>query len=237
MVYGLITQENFFSILALCIINISEILDILNRIVFRKDGPKFKKTFASTINGGEGTIIKIALNIILLPTKAYIEAKSIIQASYRKYVSRKHLLEWTTAEEAEAIKNNNIDIYFKYMFVNLIVALIINLFKPIPICIFFGILWLVSPLIAYEISKQLPEYDPLKTVDKKHQEYVLNIAKDTWKYFKEYMTKENNYLPPDNYQENRKNKVVNNTSSTNIGLAMVSVISAYDMGFENIYWL
>ena len=236
LVYGLITQENFFSILALCIINISEILDILNRIVFRKDGPKFKKTFATTINGVEGTIIKIVLNIILLPTKAYIETKSIIEALYRKYLSRKHLLEWTTAEEAEAIKNNNIDIYFKYMFVNLIVALIINLFKPIPICIFFGILWTISPLIAYEISKQLPEYDPLKTVDKEHQEYILNIAKDTWKYFKEYMTKENNYLPPDNYQENRKNKVVNNTSSTNIGLAMVSVISAYDMGFENIYY-
>lgn len=29
--------------------------------------------------------------------------------------------------------------------------------------------------------------------------------------------------------------MVNRTSSTNIGLAMVAVISAYDMGFENIY--
>ena len=236
LTYGLIIQNHFVSILSLIIINISEILEILNRIIFRKDGQKFRKTFAPTINGIEGIIIRILLNIALLPTKAYIETKSIIQALYRKYISKMNLLEWTTAEEAEAIKNNNIDIYYKYMFINLIIALLVNIFKPIPICIFFGVLWTISPLTAYEISKKIDEYDPLKTIDKPHQKYVLNIAKDTWKYFKDYLTEENNYLPPDNYQENRKNKVVNRTSSTNIGLAMLSVISAYDMGFENIYY-
>ena len=81
----------------------------------------------------------------------------------------------------------------------------------------------------------IPEKDPLKKIDKKHQKYIVNIAHKTWEFFKDYLVEENNYLPPDNYQENRKEKIVERTSSTNIGLAMVSVISAYDMGFENIY--
>ena len=35
----------------------------------------------------------------------------------------------------------------------------------------------------------------------------------------------------DNYQEDRTNKIVNRTSSTNIGLELLAVISAYDLGF------
>ena len=47
---------------------------------------------------------------------------------------------------------------------------------------------------------------------------LLDIDKRTWNYFDKYMTKENNFIPPDNYQENRKKPIVKNTSSTNIGL-------------------
>ena len=48
------------------------------------------------------------------------------------------------------------------------------------------------------------------------------------------ITKENNFLIPDNYQEDRKEKVVNRTSSTNIGLGMLAIISSYDLGFESL---
>ena len=50
--------------------------------------------------------------------------------------------------------------------------------------------------------------------------------------FKDSLTEENNYLPPDNYQIGRKEKFVNRTSSTNIGLAMLAVISSYDLKYE-----
>ena len=36
---------------------------------------------------------------------------------------------------------------------------------------------------------------------------------------------------PDNYQEDRNNKIVNRTSSTNIGLELLAIISAYDLKF------
>lgn len=39
---------------------------------------------------------------------------------------------------------------------------------------------------------------------------------------------------PDNYQEDRRNIVVNRTSSTNIGLSLLAVIASYDMGFEKM---
>ena len=45
------------------------------------------------------------------------------------------------------------------------------------------------------------------------------------------MNEENNFLPPDNYQEGRKRLVTKNTSSTNIGLGLLAIISAKDLGF------
>ncbi|MCI8519267.1 MAG: hypothetical protein HFJ51_04165 [Clostridia bacterium] len=48
------------------------------------------------------------------------------------------------------------------------------------------------------------------------------------------MNKENSFLPPDNLQESRREKIVGRTSSTNIGLGLLTIISAYDLKFINL---
>ena len=72
---------------------------------------------------------------------------------------------------------------------------------------------------------------PNKKQELKQEEisYLKEVAQATWKFFEDNLTEEHHYLPPDNYQEDRKNKLVDRTSSTNIGLAMMSVMSAYDL--------
>lgn len=235
LLVGIYTNKFGIILISVMAITINLILEGINKIIYRRDGEKFKKSFVKTVNGWKGIIIKFILDIGFFPTKTYVETKAIIQALYRKYVSKKKLLEWTTAEEAELSKDNDLDSYVGYMFINLVLAVLINAFTINYIAIVIGLLWLISPIISFRISKPIPEKDPLKKIDKKHQNYIVNIAQKTWDFFKDYLVEETNYLPPDNYQENRKEKIVDRTSSTNIGLAMVSVISAYDMGFENIY--
>ena len=63
---------------------------------------------------------------------------------------------------------------------------------------------------------------------------LKGIGEKTWGFFKTYLTEDVNYLPPDNYQEDRRNKVVYRTSPTNIGLALLAVSSSYDMGYESL---
>ena len=77
----------------------------------------------------------------------------------------------------------------------------------------------------WKISKKKKEEIKLNEINKNEQEYLYKIGKKTWKYFKDTITQENNYLPPDNMQEDRKPLFVNRTSSTNIGLALLCVIS------------
>ena len=93
-----------------------------------------------------------------------------------------------------------------------------------------GIIWLVAPLMMYKLSlkneKQLAE-----NISKNDKEFLLDKARKTWQYFKDNMV---NNLPSDNFQPDRKVKRAEITSPTNIGLALMSIVSAYDLKFENL---
>lgn len=82
------------------------------------------------------------------------------------------------------------------------------------LCLF----WIFTPFVMWYISKPKELKKKIESLNKDEQEYINGIAKKTWSFFFEYMNKENNFLPPDNFQESRREKVVPRTSSTNIGL-------------------
>ena len=158
-----------------------------------------------------GSILRGIICIITLPDKAKISISAGIKSIYRMTVSKKNLLEWTTSEEAEKLAKKDLISYYKSMITNVIVGVLglilafINKQGLISIFIsIISILWIISPLIMYSISK-----------DKK---YILEIGKKTWDFFKENINEKSNFLPPDNYQENRKEKLALRTSPTNIGL-------------------
>src|SRR5699024_10132298 len=68
---------------------------------------------------------------------------------------------------------------------------------------------------------------------KNEEKDVLDIAKKTWGFFDSMMNDTNNYLPTDNFQENRRYKIAGRTSSTNIGFGLLAIVDAYDLGFIN----
>ena len=151
-------------------------------------------------------------------------------------ISKKHLLEWTTSEEAEKQADGSIFSYVKQCFVNIIVGILViyagikidNLALKIGFYI-LGILWISIPFIMQNISMEKNIEDAKNKLDKKEQEYLLKIGKKTWDYFNTYMNEENNFLPPDNYQEDRKVNIVDRTSSTNIGLSLLCIVSSFDL--------
>ena len=87
----------------------------------------------------------------------------------------------------------------------------------------------MAPWIMCDISseKQIKK----KTLNKEQEEYITEVAHRTFNFFHDNITEENNYLMPDNLQESRKQMYVDRTSSTNIGLSILSVISGIDLGF------
>ena len=61
--------------------------------------------------------------------------------------------------------------------------------------------------------------------------FLRRIARETWRYFDDLVGPEHNWLPPDNSQEALRIEVAERTSPTNIGMWLMSVVSAHDFGF------
>ena len=57
------------------------------------------------------------------------------------------------------------------------------------------------------------------------------LARKTWGFFETYVNAEDNWLPPDNVQENPRVVIAHRTSPTNMGLALLADLAAYDFGY------
>ncbi len=177
----------------------------------------------------------------MLPYKAYCSIISIVKTEYRKWISHKKLLEWMTSEEAEKQAKNHVMSYIKQMWINIICGIFTILvamgskgFLGAILGSLLGFIWVLAPIVMWHISKQKKETPAIEKLDKLEKEYMLELGEKTWAFFKKYIQKENNYLIPDNYQEDRREKIVNRTSSTNIGLSILAIISSYDLGYSNL---
>ena len=226
-------------------LTIPYILELINRVVFKREGETGQRTFVKKQTTLKNSLTKALIAIMTLPDKAYMSLNAEITSLYRMIISKKHLLEWVTAEEAEKISKNDLKNYYLSMISNIIAGIIgIGLFFVFNffnfdiitkiLILVISVLWLIAPFVMYLISKPIKEINKLNLLNKSEQDFVTEIAKRTWLFFKDYITEDTKYLPPDNYQEDRIPKVVKRTSSTNIGLGMLSVISSYDLGFESL---
>ncbi len=228
-----------FVMISIIAVVMSNILEIFNTMLVKKEGEHKQKKFSPRISGYKGIGLRILITIGVLPYKAYVSCIAIIKTLYRKWVSHKKLLEWMTSEEAEKQAKNDVMSYIKQMWFNIGLGILtIGLaltnkgFGDFIIQMILGILWTVTPFIMWYISKEKKEVKAIEKLDKTEIEYVLEIGRKTWQFFKQYINKENNYLMPDNYQEDRKQKIVTRTSSTNIGLSILAIVSSYDLQYE-----
>ena len=220
------------------------LLEMANIIIFKKEGEHKQEAFTPKLSGILGAVCRAILTLGCLPFKAYISLKSIITSLYRMFFSKKNLLEWTTSEEAEKLSKDNIFSYYKFMCFNVIAGLIEivlglffyaheeTLYVSSILKLILGALWISIPYIMCRISK--PVQKNKKELNNKQKEYFLEVAKNTFNFFKDNLTEENNFLIPDNYQEDRKQKYIDRTSSTNIGLSLLAVISGIDLGFISL---
>jgi cyclic beta-1,2-glucan synthetase len=90
-------------------------------------------------------------------------------------------------------------------------------------------LWFLSPLLAHVTGLPLERrHAPL---NREQAATLRRVARRTWRFFEELLTPADNWLIPDNYQEDRADVIAHRTSPTNIGLQLLSVLAAHDFGY------
>ncbi|NLL52356.1 MAG: glycosyl transferase family 36, partial [Peptococcaceae bacterium] len=182
---------------------------------------------------------RILFSLAVLPYQAYLQTDAIIRSIYRQLISKRGLLEWQTAADAETGVALNPKGFYQKMLPGVIISLLFLLgfyFVNLPAGIVLSalvVVWLVAPYIAYRLSLPYPE-EPKEITEKDIIE-LRKWARQIWAYFDNFVNRENNYLPPDNVQLEPYKGVAPRTSPTNIGLAMLANLGAEDLGYISKY--
>ena len=208
---------------------------ILNTLIAGSVRFKPGKTNSTSMTGMKAALLQSLLLFTFLPHQAYLMFDAIIRTLFRLFFSHKKMLEWVTAADVEAAAKNDPGSFYKNMWPSLAAAAAVlslswmnagaGLFIAVPA----AILWLMAPAVAYMISK--PYKKRREKLPDKDMKLLRRIARKTWRYFEDFAGENDNYLPADNFQEDPPKGSAHRTSPTNIGLLLISVISACDMGY------
>ncbi|HKR11781.1 MAG TPA: glucoamylase family protein [Pyrinomonadaceae bacterium] len=179
--------------------------------------------------------LQIALSFVFVAHQAYLMCDAIIRTMYRKVISRKRMLEWVSSADTERSTKDDFNSFLRFMLpaeILTLIALGLTLaLRPdaLPVIGVLSAIWLLSPFVAYIVSK--PRVDQQETLSPVDVEFARSIARRTWRFFETFVGVEDNWLPPDNYQEDPSPVVAHRTSPTNIGLLLLATSSAHDLGY------
>lgn len=179
-------------------------------------------------------ILRSLITIALLPFEAFLSLDAIFRVAYRRLISRKYLLQWTTSEHSNPKKNHQLFILQlgSVSFFAVIILEIIIYFSPYAelIALPFCILWIAAPFIIYIIDKPLDQRTDTH-LSQHDRQLLRKIARKTWRYYDELVGPKTHWLPPDNYQTALNIEVAQRTSPTNIGMWLIALFNAYDLKY------
>ncbi|KOA20799.1 N,N'-diacetylchitobiose phosphorylase [Clostridium homopropionicum DSM 5847] len=196
-------------------------------------------SMSGKINNNKTAMEQVFLIFCFLPFVAYTMVDAIVRTIYRVYISKKNLLEWQTAADVEARSGTELKDYIAFMwkgsFIS-IILLFLAFMKSIDAGIIMlpsSVVWFLCPWIACYISME--EKEKGNSLSREQKALIRRIARKTWAYFEDFVNEKNNWLAPDNYQEDPNNGVAHRTSPTNIAMGITSNLVAYDLGYIGIF--
>ncbi|MGR9088172.1 MAG: glucoamylase family protein, partial [Gammaproteobacteria bacterium] len=176
------------------------------------------------------------VELTLLAQHAWQMSDAIVSTLVRLFITRRRLLTWTTALQAKAAAGHAMKNLVRPLGISSMVAVgagaIVLLFNPagIKFAAPFLILWWLAPVIARALSLP-PKLDLDESLQPEDSVQLRSIGRSIWRFFTTFVTREENYLPPDNFQEDPQPVIAHRSSPTNFGLYLLSVATARDFGW------
>jgi len=203
---------------------------------------------------------QVAQAIVFLPHQAYVSADAIVRTLHRLFISHRLLLEWQTASHTErssvgigrdvwrtmwpavalpiglALLTAVVAAWREgllpggaFTLSTLPSAAVTRLWLLAGIALPFVGLWACSPALAATLSEPAT-YDE-RRLDAEDRAAAMRYALLHWRYFDHFATADTHWLAPDNIQDDPALVVAMRTSPTNIGLQLLAIASARDLGF------
>ena len=91
------------------------------------------------------------------------------------------------------------------------------------------ILWVLSPAVAYGVSRGRRRLR--ESAGEFPEERARSLARRVWGYYERFQVPAEHWLVPDHFQEDPGGEVATRTSPTNLGMALLGAVTAWDLGF------
>ncbi len=192
----------------------------------------YRQAAADLAQAGAGAL----WHLVRLPAQALAALDAIVRALWRMTVSKRLLLQWTTAEAAEASAPRGLQATLVAHQREPLLALgagaaLWAAGTPHPgLSALLCALWLLAPLASWWASRPRGR-QPVDALQAAQRAELEAIARDTWHYFERSVGPADRHLPPDNVQTTPHEMVAHRTSPTNIGLYLLATACALEFGF------
>lgn len=180
--------------------------------------------------------LRTILSVVFLADQSWRMIDAIGRTLIRLFVSRRNLLEWTTAAQSAGSPRLDLQGFYRGMRGGIVLGLVVAggalLITPSswPLIVPFALLWLSAPFFALRTSLPLTILRQGR-ISQQDAHHLRMVARRTWRFFETFVTPSDNMLPPDNFQETPKPVIAHRTSPTNMGLYLLSTVAARDFGW------
>lgn len=182
------------------------------------------RLLSGVYHGTSAALMKAGLELLLLPYEAWICLSAVITALWRMLISHKNLLAWQTA--AQTAGKGGLWQHYRSMAPAALLGLGCLICSLSVVGRAAGLLWLGSPAMAYGLCRPRKSAPTLSAADR---DWLKTQAAAIWRYYRDFCTKADHYLPPDNFQDAPPVGLAHRTSPTNIGLGLVAALCAMDL--------
>jgi cyclic beta-1,2-glucan synthetase len=204
--------------------------------LFQKPGDVLlRQHLAAAVRSAGRYSAQAAFTLACLPYEAFFSLDAIGRAVWRMLVTHRRRLEWNPS--GNPVRNSRTDLAasWRTMWIAPAMAIAASIYlilsRPAALAVAGPILvlWFASPSIAWWISRPLARREARLTADQTL--FLQKLSRKTWAFFETFVGPEDHWLPPDSYQEHSAPVVGHRTSPTNMGLALLANLSAYDFGY------
>jgi len=225
----------FWTLLVLGVVFLRTVLGTLIELVRRPDERGWLTHLILTGKSARRPMMIALLTVVLLPYDTLICLDAILRSGVRMLFTRRGLLLWHMRSYESRNARSSLAEFFTEMWFSPVLALGLGavlakdassgLIGYMPVLS----LWLVSPAVAWWISRPILPSEPNLTANQKI--FLHSSARRTWRFFDAFVGPQDNWLPPDNFQEYPTASIASRTSPTNIGMALLANLAAYDFGY------
>ncbi|MDZ4200335.1 MAG: cyclic beta 1-2 glucan synthetase, partial [Kiritimatiellia bacterium] len=174
------------------------------------------------------------LALVCVPYEAWIAADAFYRSALRLTFRRSGLMLWRLPQDRRRDARNTLSGFFVEMGPVAGIGLAIGIAgfagAGCPsICVPLLVAWGLSPLICRWLSRPIQVVS--RELNAEQEQRIRTLARQTWRYFETFVGEDSHGLPPDNFQETPRPETAARTSPTNMGLALLANLSAWDFGY------